>query len=90
MWRNFLLMNLNEFDKLGISDFPKDVILEDLGERSFRITKGVNYGVVFVDEDFYLSAKLNGNNPFVVGDRRVYIDDKRNLYVGYYSADTLQ
>jgi hypothetical protein len=85
MWQWYKIYNLDNFDKLGVTDYTFDIELEGRGWTTFRICKGTLYGVVV--DGIYLAPSLNGKNEFNKGNRSAYIDDKRNLWVGYNATE---
>lgn len=81
MWQWYKVFNLNNFDKLSVPDYVFEIELEDKGVQSFRICKGFLYSVI-VDR-IYLTPFLNDINGFNKNERSAYIDEERNLWVGY-------
>lgn len=81
MWQWYKIFNLNDFDKLSVPDYSFEIELEDKGVQSFRICKGFLYSVI-VDR-IYLTPFLNDINGFNKNERSAYIDEERNLWVGY-------
>ncbi len=82
MWQWYKIFNLNDFDKLSVPDYTFVLELEDRGLQTYRICKGFEYSVIV--DGIYLTPFLNGKNGFAKNRRSAYVDDKRNLWVGYY------
>lgn len=81
MWQWYKVFNLNNFDKLSVPDYVFEIELEDKGIQSFRICKGFLYSVIV--DGIYLTPFLNDINGFNKNERSAYIDEERNLWVGY-------
>lgn len=81
MWQWYKIFNLNDFDKLSVPDYAFEIELEDKGVQSFRICKGFLYSVIV--DGIYLTPFLNDMNGFNKNERSAYIDEERNLWVGY-------
>ena len=76
----YKVMNLNDFDALGVPQLYDSANFDKLGNKEYCIFKGENYGIIQGGE--ILVPFTNGINPFESKNNSAYIDNDRNLWVG--------
>lgn len=80
-WSWFNVYDLKEIEKKDIPQKEIEVDLEDIGIQKILIYKANYYGVIF--KGVVLTPKLNGRNGFQKDGVSAYIDESKNLWVGY-------
>lgn len=78
-WYN--IGNEQEFLAKGIPQETKRLDLEDLGEVDVVLLAGFRTSVIFNGE--MLTPTLNGRNPFYKTETSCYIDENKDIWVGY-------
>lgn len=85
----YKVLNLNDFDALNIPRLDTQIKTKDLDVQDITLFKANLYNVMFLDLLFTID--LNNKNPVVkVNDDKklrvaVYVDNNRDLWVGYES-----
>ena len=85
----YKVLNLNDFDALNIPRLDTQIKTKDLDVQDITLFKANLYNVMFLDLLFTIN--LNNKNPVVkVNDNKklrvaVYVDNNRDLWVGYES-----
>lgn len=85
----YKVLNLNDFDALNIPRLDTQIKTKDLDVQDITLFKANLYNVMFLDLLFTIN--LNNKNPVVkVNDDKklrvaVYVDNNRDLWVGYES-----
>lgn len=77
-WYN--IINRTEFLALGLPSKELTLNLTGLGEKTILVTSG--NGVSLLYEGIFLTAELNGNNPFVFENHAIYIDSNHDIWLG--------
>lgn len=77
----YSIFNLTDFLDTGLISKTYTLLLEDLGEKSFLITRGNVTSVVF--EDQILPLQFNDNNPYQREAYAVYVDSDNNVWFGF-------
>lgn len=85
MYTWFNIFNLNDFDALNVPDYTFPIELQGRGEYVFRVCKGISYSVIV--DGIFLTPGLNGRNGFNFQERSAYVDENRNLWVGFLNED---
>ncbi|MDR0676300.1 MAG: hypothetical protein LBF97_04600 [Elusimicrobiota bacterium] len=84
----YKIINLGNFDKLNINDYEITADLEDRGMQNFRIMKGLSSLYSVILDNIFLTPFLNNRNGYNFQDRSAYIDNAKNLWVGYKADET--
>lgn len=77
-WYN--IINYDDFIALGLPSKTVDVILEGIGQAEILVTLGDSVSLTY--DDVFLTAKLNGNNPFAFDGYAIYHDDNDDIWLG--------
>lgn len=83
----YKVLNLDDFDALDIPRLDTQIKTKDLDVQDITLFKANLYNVMFLDLLFTID--LNGKNPIakVNKDKKlrvaVYVDNNRDLWVGY-------
>jgi hypothetical protein len=83
----YKIANISDLDVAEI-DYPSmnySLILEDVGLVDVMMVKGANYGLIY--DDVFLSANMNGENPFAFDGYAIYQDDDDYLWLGIEVED---
>lgn len=82
------ILDLNEFESLGVPDYYFSKTLNGLGLVDFIVMKGFGISVIF--QGYVLTPRLNNRNGFSVADKYIaYIDKDNNLWVGMKNENNL-
>lgn len=84
MWDWYRLINKNDFDNTNLWSQELTLILEGRGEKTFLLTHGRYFSVTL--DDVMLSVGMNGKNPFVFGNRALYVDLNNVAWYGFPPA----
>lgn len=76
----FKIFNITEFNALNLVSKTYVLNLQNLGQKSILVTKGVTIGITY--EGVFLSALMIGKNPFSIDGRAIYVDADQNVYLG--------
>lgn len=76
----YRIINRTEFEASGLVSKSVNLIMGTLGRKTALVTRG-NYTCVTVD-GVMLSADLSGTDPFIFGNRAVYVDDAGDIWFG--------
>lgn len=83
----YKVLNLKDFDALDIPRFDTTIKTPELDKQEIAIFKANLYNVMFLNLLFTID--LNGKNPILKINKEknlrvaVYVDDNRDLWVGY-------
>lgn len=82
MWKWYKLLNLSEIDRLDVPDYYLNIDMEELGVQNIVISQGFGYSVLFLG--YWITPGLNNRNAYIVENKvSAYIDEQRNLWVGF-------
>ena len=82
MWKWYKLLNLSEIDRLDVPDYYLNIDMEELGIQNIVISRGFGYSVLFLG--YWITPELNNRNGYIVENKvSAYIDEQRNLWVGF-------
>lgn len=82
MWKWYKLLNLSEIDRLDVPDYYLNIDMEELGIQNIVISRGFGYSVLFLG--YWITPGLNNRNAYIVENKvSAYIDEQRNLWVGF-------
>ncbi len=81
----YRLVNRTEFLNTNLPSYEAKVNLEDIGETTIMITKGVGVSIFF--QDAFLPVQMNARNPFRIGLHAVYVDQNDDLWLGVIVED---
>jgi len=76
----YRIFNTTEFLASGFVERQVTLDLEDIGEKTFLITRGNTLSLTV--DDVMLAVQMNGRNPFEFADRACYLDGLGDLYYG--------
>lgn len=85
MFNWYRLINQQAFLDTNLTSYEVTVSLEDIGETSLMIVRGVGVSIVY-DNEIY-PVNLNGKNPFRFGLRAVNLDANGDIWFGVYVED---
>lgn len=81
----YLIFNLTEFLNTQLVSRELDIDLQDIGQASIQITKGVGVSIVY--DGVMLAINMNQKNPFEFEGYAVYLDAKNDVYLGKVVPD---
>lgn len=76
----YKVFNLTEFEATSLVSRTVSLILADIGQKTFLITKG--NAVSLTVDGVMLALNLNTKNPFEFDDRAIYIDENDDVFYG--------
>jgi hypothetical protein len=76
----YKIINMDDFQALGLPSKSVEVILEGIGLREVLITQGVNVSLLY--DDVFLSVNMNDRNPLEFDDHACYIDANNDIWLG--------
>lgn len=76
----YRIFNLTEFEALELVSKTYTLDLQNLGEKSFLVTKGNLVSITF--DGIILSLDLNDKNPFEFDENAIYVDESDDVYWG--------
>ncbi len=76
----FYIINKNDFDDTGLVSQELTLELENVGQKTILVTKGIMLGITY--EGIFLPLQLNDENPFEFEDHAIQIDDDDNIFLG--------
>lgn len=81
MFKWFKIFNITEFNATGLYSKTETFNLEGIGQKSFLITKGNEYGITY--EGIFLAVDMNDNNPNEMDDCAIYKDANQDVWWGF-------
>lgn len=76
----YLIFNLAEFNALSLVSKTYTYFLDDLGQKSFLVTKGNEVAITYDGE--FLPVEFMGHNPFQSGQYAVFLDENDDVWLG--------
>lgn len=76
----YKLINLEDFDALGVPQAYYTKQFQDLSELSFMVCKWEDYGILINGEIIF--PRTNGINPYALKKNAIWIDEERNVWWG--------
>lgn len=76
----YRIFNKLEFDMLNLVSKTYRVVLQDIGQRDIFVTKGQLYSILY--EGVFLTAELNGRNPYIKDGYAIYVNSEGWVYLG--------
>lgn len=76
----YKIVNVSDFEELGLPSQEITLELEGLGEKTILVTKGNAVSILY--EGIFLSANFNDKNPFEFEDHAIYVDSNDDLWLG--------
>lgn len=83
-WQYWKVINKAEFEATGLVSRELDLIMEGVGQKTVLVTKG-NVFAITVD-DVFLPLGVTNDNPFIIGDRAIALDENGDIYYGIGTA----
>ena len=83
----FKILNIDEFESLGVVSKTYSVILEGIGQKDVLVVAGNDLCIVY--EGIFLPTYLNGRNPVLFESHAVFVDDEsQDVYLGIGSNES--
>lgn len=76
----YKIFNLTEFEALGLVSREYEYLVENLGLKTFLVTKGNLVSITY--EGVMVSLNLNGNNPFYFDGHGIYLNASNDVFFG--------
>lgn len=81
VYRWFKIFNRDEFLETGLVSRTFRLNLEGRGVEEFLVTRGDYVSIVF-DGDI-MPVEFANENPYRRGDKAVYVNDSKDVYIGF-------